>query len=375
MKLDKFDYWFIFVSIVTSILIGVYSKFDLYFANNDAIIMAKGWYQFLKHIFIAIPIGGCLAFLIIYIKKIVIGQSSILKTITEAKIKLEETKNEFVKNIEVLHNVIINDQKEAISTFFQNKPFNYFLETNNHTGVIGSLIEISLKTGFNKLTGISSTKYLELIQEAIKNTKSFCGVNIYSIRWFINGNGVVPKKDVDLFNKYFMDNRNTISPKRRIFVLSNSNGEIQKMESDLKDSKLLDQFFDISSGIQTFWISEEELIKEMEKHPEFNSIKTPVFDFGIYDNLIIKYNYSSNELDYKKITESDDEMTIYKFFEQCISVYKKFDPFKPIFLFEDKNSCFYDYRDPAMQDFEQFYNSNEWTDRIVDTRFIERFIH
>jgi hypothetical protein len=392
ISLDKIDWWILIISFFTGHLI----KF------NDLISNDK--HKTLLALIVSISISLLLSVLFLVYKKVVVKHRDAVEDLRKIQMGLTSSIEDLKKEIINSNNVIKEEllfsnelikceieiakskldfeakkikefNKDTINLFFQNNPFGYFTKNNSHTGVIGSLIEESLTNGFTKLTAVSGMKYLKFIKEAIKNTVSFCGVNKKSLRFFIEGNPTndttnVPQEDIETFNDHFSYNMANIFPRRRIFILPDD--EISKMEKDILDPDIFNKFFEISRGIQTFWISEKELLSEINKEKEYRLNGSTIFDFGIYHNLIIKYSYEFKELDYKEITSNDDEYKIYSFFSNIIKTHGNFKPFKPIFIFDNGN-CFFKYENE--KNMNDFFKSKIWKERIRDSNFLLNFIN
>lgn len=356
-KKDKI--WSIVLPFAITLAIAIYSQFDFFFASNNKEIIDKGYYQFIKIAYSALFIGGGITWFLFILKNTTLDQSSTIKKlhstkneINKAKKSIDESLAKFEIQSKKLNENRISELKEftikakeisekfnrdildefgiselsnnsdkinSLARFFSHSPFDFFKMDINHTGVIGTLIKKSLDGGLTTLKNVEPREYMKIIWEAITFTQSFCGVNRYAIHSFYEGFAMD-------FHETFHNRLVDINPKGRIFILDDD--ELNLLNNELSSTNRMPQYHLETFGVNTF-ITTEKKIKD-----HFN-VET-INDFGIFDNLIIRYDYDKKELNYKLKDKNDLEHLIFKtLFDEIEN--RSLSLFEPLFLYTYSN--------------------------------------
>lgn len=214
-------------------------------------------------------------------------------------------KNNFESAIKEL-NEIKKERNSHLNNFFKHDPLEIFKNECNHTGVLGTLIQRGLTKNYYRIQEMDEDDYLDTIQEAIKVTEEFQGVNRNPIRWFLENH----EAEVFLENLKQKD----MKTKQRIFVIASTKKE--QMEEDLINEDTMKSFWKMTGKVDTYWITEENLRRICRIEA---GIK--IYDFAIYDELLIKYDSEKGLLDYKIVDrEKDLEGKIFKKLEKTYKI-------------------------------------------------------
>ncbi len=353
--------WVILIPLLLSLAVAFYAQFDFYCASNNKDIIEQGWYQFLKMVYAVVFIGGGFAWFLYELKKITIDQSETIRNIQLTKDEIVKTKDELqtttgsinesivqideelqkkIKRIdehfEGINNRIIQENSMLIKNFFFNDPFKFFGKELNHTGVIGTLLNRSLEGGLTSLSVEDRGEYMRIINEAVTFTDKFCGVNRRSISSFYDDINHDHAKE---FHATFHRRLKDINPKGRIFIIEDD--KYDSFMKELIDQKYMPRFHLETLGINTFFT---KLSSIKEHFSDLNGDFT-YYDFGIYDDLIIRFN-NEDTVKYNLLKENEKkkdnvEIEIFRLlFNEILK--DNFKIFTPLFLYSYKDKMEFD---------------------------------
>lgn len=200
-----------------------------------------------------------------------------------------------------------------LNNFFNQHPFDLFLEDSPHSGVLGTLLRDSIKSMNGRISEVNEITYLLYLKEAISHADEYFGVQREPVRWF---------RDTEEAADYLRQLKDReMRLKRRIFVIDRDlEGQ---MEADLKDKSLMDFYWTFSTDVKTYYIRTDEL----KKCFDFDSVPE---DFAMYDGkLIIKYDAQRRVVSYDGPREKSMEKMIIECLETQLRAGRQI-PFRPV---------------------------------------------
>lgn len=331
-KLLKQNLSTLLITSLVTFLIKIYFSFDLFWEKISSGEWVEPLFVLFKDTYFSLFVGGSIGVVYLVLKNVLSDHSEVIKNIDSAKdellnvkIELQEANKTFIQNLKGLYNEITNNQEKSLTRFFSNLPFEFFRKEINHTGVIGTLLMKSIDGMKTSLKVKDRNEYMNIINEAVSFTKRFCGVNRKSIYSFYE-----PLSES--FHETFHLRLKKINPKERIFILDDikknkeGNTEYDIFIAELNSDKCFPRFHIETFGINTFYSKLSEVKSCVGIPPDID-----INDFGIYDDLIIKFD-NNNEINYNIISNENTEIKIYKvLFEQIKN--HNFSVFKPLLLY------------------------------------------
>jgi hypothetical protein len=193
---------------------------------------------------------------------------------------------------------------QYLEHFFARDPYALFMVQSPHTGVIGTLVSSSIRTGYKRIFDVDENLYLRYLEEAVAVSRRFEGIQIHPVRWFFS-NGE-DRSDGGSKHRYLETLKNRrMDSKTRVFVIGDN--EIANMRTDLENSQLMQEYWaKTGTDVRTFWIAEKKL-------KSFYNFQERFEDYALYDDhLLIKYDSLTKVLQFDIISPDDQHRRIFR---------------------------------------------------------------